>query len=278
MLPIVPNINFDSDINSIDSNRAHMTKIFQSPIMIEKSREGKRLLKLTYAKIPMTVYNISSALGNNKIRYSMNGGSSYTIITFQDGIYTLFTIDSTIKSELYKNTHTEIHATTGSIIYPFILQGNQAISKGYLIIDTNFSTYTNVIVDIKNNSLSTFYLLYGFTIAQTVLDGSSSTEIISTNNINIYDSQFRIECNIIKSYTNIANKDSYKQSKIMYIGNLDSQPNLYKFLISTDDIFAELSIFDIYEISIRFTDRYGNLLNFSDDSVDSNILLSLSIY
>ena len=64
----------------------------------------------------------------------------------------------------------------------------------------------------------------------------------------------------------------------MYIGNLDSQPNLYKFLISTDDIFAELSIFDIYEISIRFTDRYGNLLNFSDDSVDSNILLSLSIY
>jgi hypothetical protein len=196
---IITNINFRSDRNGINGKKSHMIMYFKEPILLPK--DGKRSqIALIHAKIPNTKYNITAALGNNTIRYSINDGADYHVITFLDGIYSVYDVDNYIQTELYKNGHYELDTITNLPIFPFSLEVNESSSKGYLNIHDTYSAHPDIIVDLGNNNTSTFYLLHGFTNAQKILDADVADQVISANNVDIFDSYIRIEMNIVESY------------------------------------------------------------------------------
>ena len=271
MKPLITGLEIDSTTDSVNNNRSHLKIELNNVINIDMRKN--RLLKLERLKLPMVIYNITSVKGNHTIRYSVNSGVLYKIIEFEDGIYTATDINSRIRAELVSNDDIEVDAETQRNIYPFAMGYNSSSSKGYLMINTLFSTYTNVRVDISNDSTSTMYLLFGFTIAQVNLDGSASQQTISINHMNIYDSQFYIWCNIVSSY-----KSGIKTGQSLYLGSLNGTFNGYLFLKPEDQIYALIGTNEISNIEIKFMDRNNDLLVFSDNSLDSNITMSLSIY
>jgi len=281
MFPLYTNINFDSNDDISGDNQSKMVKKFSSPLTIPN--DGKNhFIKIMNGKIPMTVHNITDDINNhlnkinNTIRYSVNAGGDYKVLTFLNGIYGPYGIDSDIKALLYSNGDYITDSNTGEIIYPFILSASESSSFGYLTIDKRFTGYTNVIVDLSNNTTSYFYLLYGFGISQVVLDGSATTQVVSSGLLDIYDSQFSINCDKVISYVK-----GFSTGNVLYYGNLNGKANGYKFIKANEDIigFIQPGTKVINTIEIRFVDRSDDLLIFGDtSSIDSNITLSLSIY
>lgn len=267
------NIVLDSNYHKVGNNRSHLLFKLQDPLQIPI--DGQFFLKIVSGKIPMTVYNITSSLGNNKIHYSVDDNKTEKEIVFPNGIYSMTSIHQYIKYALVKNGDYQLDPITGEIIYPFSLTPDIAQSKSYLIINTNFTGYADVIISLSSiDETGLFYLLCGYTLASHSLDGDVSQELISTNNINIYDSQYIMECNQVLSYSSSGRKDA----RILYFGNFKGDLNAYEFLEEEDDIIAKLpNGIVIDNLEIKFLDRNGNLINFSDNSTDSNITLNCMI-
>jgi hypothetical protein len=272
MYPITGSIMFDSNSDVVASNIADLSMKFPSPLKLPQ--DTKTYLKIVNCKIPLIVYNLSPSLSNNKIRYSINAGGAYTEIDFGSGIFEITDIFSYVQQELFNNSHYET-LDSGQQIVPFSIQANTSTSKGAILINTNWSDTTQIIVDLTNNSTSTFYLLYGFLVGESILDGSVKTIQISTNNVNIYDSQFAIKCDIIESY-----KGGFQDDEILYFGNLTGAKNGIMRIKSSDLIIQPIrpGITYINKINIQFVDRNDTLLVFGPDtSVDSNITMELQI-
>ena len=282
-LPLLPGIIIDSDYNQTETkSKADLVLDLQQNAFKLPKETGPHFIKLMNAKLTNTKYNISAALGNNGIRYTLDntaGPVAWKYITFPDGIYTTSSIFSTINSALINNSDTETDVN-GQTIYPFSITPNTATSKGYVIINTNFSGFATFEVSLAYRAgpedsvlASTFYLLYGYTAAEKETKLAASPNI-STNNINIYDSQFYITCNLIQSYT----AAGQKSGKILYAGNFQGVANSYYFLTSQEDIIGYIKQDYVDRIEIKIVDRNGDLINFGDNSTDSNITFSFNIY
>jgi hypothetical protein len=274
MYPISGTIKFDSNSNAISNNISNLSMRFTTPIKIPQDK--KSYLKIKHCKIPMIKYNISSSLSNNTIRYSVDSGSNYTEIDFGSGIFEVGDIYSYIRQELFNNEDYETN-DNGENIVPFSVQGNSSTSKGFILINPNWSDVTQIIVDLSNNTTSLFYELLGFTSILCTLDGSSKIIQESTNNIDIYDSQFYILITngIIESYT-----QGYLENTILYMGNLDGPKNGIKNIQSSDEIIQPIldGIENIARIDIQFVDRNNSLIVFGPDtSTDSNLTIELEL-
>lgn len=288
----LPELSFelDSTANKAaeDNSRAHLKFSLQKDIVLS---EGPHWLALTASKIPLTVYNITAAKGNNYISYTVDDGVTWYDIDFADGVYGLADIDSAIRYELTKRVH---YLTVGDVVhFPFNFAGNGATSKAYFTIDTachitvGETTYnsTDVRVDLKGCELveavevrgtSTFYTAIGFEAANTLLDGSVATEFIGTKNVDIYDGQYSIECNLISRLHRGQN------SRKLITDTFNGTANGYYFLpnASIRDVVAEVdpSFRKISEVDVKIVDRNGRLVVFGDDSTDGDIYMNFQIF
>jgi len=82
-----------------------------------KRLEGKWEVALVGGQMVNSVPNISAALGNNTLRYSTDGGSSYTTITLPNGTYQTSAIEEEVQKVLYANGDYTINPDTGLPVY-----------------------------------------------------------------------------------------------------------------------------------------------------------------
>lgn len=283
--PLYPNIVLDSVTNQTDSKTRTDLKITFSNELTLPNDGKPHYLKINNAKIPNTKYNISATLANNRIRYTMDnsdvdeGKWVWKDITFDDGIYTVSSIYSSINTALINAGDTELDGN-GQVIYPFSITANSATSKAYVIINTNHSASATIEVDIGNGWTgaaavpSTFYLLLGFTNLELRTNIGSSPNI-STNNINIFDSEYYLVCPQIVSFS----KAGGRTANYLYQGNFQGVANGYHFLTSDQNIVGVIKSRErIPDIELRMVDRNGALIQLGDNSTDSNLTFNLSIY
>lgn len=274
MFPIATGLNFDSNINTYGNSIARQRIILRNHIKIPKHDGVKHFIKLIRAKIPNTANNFTSELKNNTIRYSVNDGVAYKVITLPNGIYNFYDVDSYIKHIIELNGDVEIDPVTSLKIYPFVIQISTSSRKGYLLLDSTHSKDPDIIVDLTNNGTSEFYLRYGFLLAEAILDADVAHQQISTNDVDIYDSQIKIRCNIVKSYLSGDDIDD-----VLFLGNVSGSSGGIFELSSHDDIIGILRESEqISNIVITLVDRNDQLILFDDNSTDSNITLSFNIY
>jgi len=274
-----------------DNSRAHLR--FSLPAAVRLT-DRAHYVSITHMKMPLTIYNISAAKGNNLISYTVDNGTTWNDITFGDGVYSLEDISSTIRYTLGKNAHFNTDAVTGAIHYPFTFAANGATSHAYVTIDKTYKytdekkaehDYKETTLDLTGCSLvlgaevrgtSTFYLTLGFIAANTILDGNVAVEFIGTNNVDLADNQYSIECNLVSRY--------YRGSLSPKIitSTFEGLANGYYFLPNATirDVTAEFrsGLRQIDEVDIKIVDRYGNLVNFGDNSTDSDVYINLCVY
>ena len=284
--PSCPPINISSTLHAVNSNRAELKCRFGPNIRLDPNR--RHYLKLVYGKIPLTKYNISAALGNNKIRYTLDNTAVPIVwheVTFYDGIYT--DIDSTkasvntalegLLTRLGLNTGYTVDALTGAYVFPFSLAADSSASKGIIAINPSFANNTKITVDLSNNGTSNLYLLMGFTALEAVLDGSVSLLQSSTNNLDVYDGAFAIQCDIVTSY--VAGAGFRDQ---LMAGTFTGTANGYFFMPNEvrRDIIVPIrqGLVEIDEINMRIVDRNGRLIVFGDNSTDSDVSFELYLY
>ena len=176
-------------ISSTDTS--HLTKVFEPPLILNTLPDNYYWgLSLVHASVPYSCYNISSV--NNTLRYSIDNGSNWNVITIAQGNYSFTNVSVSILSTLEANTH--YTTIDGVKLYPFRLYANAATGKSFTNLDTtNWSG--GVLVDYSNNNTSTLYLTLGYTLAQMNID---TTATISTNMVDIFPhDSFQIHCNQI---------------------------------------------------------------------------------
>lgn len=144
-------VHIGSRYSSVNTNRAHLKYIFNPTIKLKPTAIHR--LRLTNSKIPMTVRNLSLALGNHIMRYSVDSGVTYKVVTLDDGIYEVSNIDESIKFYVNQNADVEVDPITGANIYPFTIGSNASTSRAWITIDQNHSKARTTIVDLTNNSL-----------------------------------------------------------------------------------------------------------------------------
>ena len=169
----------------------------------------------TKIDVPYCCFNISNALGNTTMRYSINDGVDYSTITLAEGAYTLVNITESIKSHLTANGHST--PLDGITYYPFALYGNYALAKFFVVL--NSVQYSDVKVDFSNNGSSLLYKVLGFTP-----DVISVTNTLGINRVQISPyGFFYITCDIADPL----NTPSYKidMKKSVYVGNFSGKLN-----------------------------------------------------
>lgn len=267
-----------SDSSGIGGNPADLIARYTPPL---KLSEGKiHVIELISCKIPLTVYNITPTIANNTFRYSTDSASTWETVTIGGtggGVFSLDTIYNEIKAALITNGDYQVSAG-GAIEYPFTIGGNSARSKGFVQFLSTYTTtaYTDLQVDLTNNGSSTFYSLYGFVATNALFSATSATEFLSDKNVDIMDGEYRIR---LPGFIHGALDSRFDD--ILLVDTLQGDANGYYFPTLNHDKICGIirdGIINIYEFKIRLEDRNGNLLVFSDDSIEKNTYFQFVIY
>ncbi len=268
--PIYAGIVLNSDYHKVNNNIAELELDFKQPLEISKKGH---YIKLMLAKIPLTFENIKASLTNTTLRYSINDGVGYSVITIPAGLYEFSQIWEEIAYQIQKNGHLE-YDSFNNPIYPFRIGVNEATGKGQVVIDNTHSTYPNIIVDLSNNTTSLFYLLYGFTSGTVICDADVSDDFFSTNNADLYDSFFKIKMNHIESFTDAG----FEKGNTLHQDFFTGVANDYMTISSREDICCKIDEGLIQNFKLSIVDRNDNHIVFNDTSVNSNTFFRFNIY
>ena len=150
---------------------------------------------LVGGKITNALPNLSVALGNNTIRYSMNGGTTWKTIVFPDGCYDTTALTTEIQSAF--DTNGDYTTVSGVRVYPI------EISAALYLDRAQVTLLANVNLDL---SIGGFSLLLGF--PATILTGGTTGGIYTAPNAATFtniSSNFLIYTDIISDGVRMGN-------------------------------------------------------------------------
>jgi hypothetical protein len=127
------------------------TDDFQVPIDIDIS-DCRYEIALVKLNLWYSWYNISTDFGNNTLRYSPDGGTTWKTITIPNGQYTVDQINTVIQSAMFKNGDYYTNAQN-------VTSYNITISADYSTLKVNIAVSSNFQVDLTVSALN---LLLGF--------------------------------------------------------------------------------------------------------------------
>lgn len=145
---------------------------FKYPLRISQHQHFK--MRIQYASISSYMPNIITN-ENNTIRYSLNGGTTWSTITMEIGKYSVDQLNSAINSVL--NTY-----YTDTSQPAFKLKVNTALYKVYIVIDSSKLNIPGAQLQI-DMSVSTFYDTIGFSLANAIITNDGL--YTATNNAKI---------------------------------------------------------------------------------------------
>ena len=272
-------INSNDDEARVNSQKTHMSYNFRNPIILDKKYNWR--LVPTYIHYPNTFDNISSTIGNNSLRYSINNGVDYFSITFPDGQYGNDSLSNAIYAGLIDNGQfydKDGSGATGNFSYPFDLRFNNATNSSYFVVNTSVDAgwdAATTIIDLTNNSTSTFYELIGFAVANAVLNTGA------------------------KFYYSDNDPDYFGVSSTLYfqlsgidISDQTNSPFKGTFFLGNWGIGGYLTVYDSQQLVSFHTTVFSNRINFMEVKIineegklielggaskESNVLIRLTL-
>lgn len=238
-----------------DQNSENFEVNFDRGIPLEKGSEYE--LALLRASVWYSWHNISSAFGNNtlKYKYSTNSGGSYTdvTITFEDGIYSVDAINNKLASVLETNNH--FVTVNGIKQYPITITPN----------------YTTLLVDVNLNqslvSNTIFQLDFTTSTLRDLLGFNSGVLSTTTSSQNQPDITRGVNTIMIRSSLVEGSYENGKTSNVLYafspsgyaIGaNINVEPTQRVYLPITERNY-------ISRIRMELVDQQGRLVDTNDN-------------
>lgn len=202
-------------------------------------------------------YNISQSKNNNTFKYSLDNGTTWHTVTFEDGHYQVDDINLYLRQIFKENNHYNSSAESSLDAYPIQFVPNYATLKTTMrTIAEIDETPVSIQVDFTD---SDFSKLLGFD--KDIYQGS--LHYISQNKAKLDPiDEVLVRCNVIHGST-----DNNDQSDIIY----SFVPALGSGAIFNIEIFNPIyypiKVNSLSEIRVRLTDQLGNNIDFNGENV-----------
>ena len=271
-----------SNLSNSNNNSIYTYNFINGGFKVEEDMEAM----VSSAQIPYSIFNITSAYGNNTMDLGWpTGASGYTTftITIPDGFYTITDFNNYIQQYCITNGLYLINSS-GQNVYYVNFSVNQNYYAVQILLYTvprslptgwtapsnwiGFSTFPNdrtPHLHIYNNM--TDYL--GFTAAQypPVLPQTSNYSILSNKKppIASYVNSIIIHCSLVNNHVVSPSDilDAFQISNATFGQNINYAPNIEKYVKLTAGTYNSMILY--------FTDQNNNPINL----IDPNILITL---
>lgn len=217
----------------------------------------RRTAQLIYGSISRFIPNISTALGNRTISVSIDGFTTSTTITLDEGIYDSSDIQNAITSVL-SSYYTDVYDPAIKI------SDNSVVQKVYITLDSSkLSSGTQVGIDLSQSNI---YSLLGYDVGDAVFSTDGIHEAPNIANYDVYGNT--LEINITEGLGNFVSTDNDEDNTIAFIDlNITSDSNTYT-LNKLQTVECEFtSINEIRKLTFNITDIDKNILYANDGSV-----------
>jgi hypothetical protein len=246
---VVLNLN-STNIVSGGVNAAYYTAIFTSnPLKLD----GEWEVALNKYVLWYTTYNISAALGNNTIKYSTNGGSTWKTITLPNGNYQVSDINAQIQYSITANGDTAANIVLNAINY---------------LYSTQFVLLNSYQVDLTVGGL---HSILGFN-AEIITSTKTSEQ---QANISGGFTNFLITVSGLINQSNSYNGTS--TSSVLYSDTWAVYPGSQQLYTIPQMAFVPVTTKQIDNLTIKITDQNGNILDFGQAGNYSNNGSSLTL-
>jgi hypothetical protein len=138
------------------------------------SRKKEYQIALRRASIWYSFFNLAQSFGNNTLEYSHDGGTTWTTITIDDGIYGISDLQTAIQNALRANNHYQVVA--GADVFDIKIVGNLSTLKVDITLTNNFQ--------IRFGSGTKFNELLGWNTGTYMASGSGQNPANITRSVN----------------------------------------------------------------------------------------------
>jgi len=230
------------DSSKLTNQKSHNFTInYTPPIQLDETKNYE--ISLLKAWIWYSWFNISQAKGNNILRYSHDGGTTFTQVILPDGNYDINGIDAYMKAQMKINNHWD------------------SVNEDYFInLIPNYNT-GKLRVEIANNyqfdmSQSTIYNLLGFNseIVTSTVEGSRNVDI--TGGV----SSLSIHCSLVNnSYNNDIKGD------VIQSFSPDKAVSSQLYIEDNNPVYIPLEHRRIHEINMYLTDQNNQIVDLNNE-------------
>ena len=191
-------------------------------------------------------HNISHKYSNNTLKYSHDGGTTWTTITFPPGNYGYKDLNSIILQTLSQNIHSTTRISLSFIRTRLLV---------YIALETNYQ------IDLTNND---FADIIGF-----------NKSIITCSNYGVHIPNITRSVDEIVIHTNIVSKSivNGKSSNVLYRFGLNNLPISYPFHKKGRELFNKVSVSTIKYLRIYITDTLNRPIDLNNQPVEIVLLL-----
>jgi len=203
---------------------------------------------LIQASLWYSWYNISSAFGNNQLRYSPNSGTNFYDVDFDDGIYSVQAIEEKLHSVMKANNHYSV--VNGIDTFNISIVPNYTSGKVRVEVSNNYQ------LDFQTSYLKSL-LGFGNIIVSSTQEGTNLADI--TRGVN----QIQIHCSLAEgSYSNSESSD------ILYAFVPNSSPSTLINIQPTFPVYLPITTKDnIQNIRMRITDQQQREIDLNGEQV-----------
>lgn len=247
---------FHLHINSVrypNQNSADLEFVFNPPRQLGKRYE----VACVGGKVVNSVPNISAKLGNNTLRYSVDGGNTFKVVTLPDGSYTTTGLETELRSVMKENG--DYTVVNGEEIYKIDLKVSLHLLRVQIELDADTQ------LDLGHSNL---YQVLGFSTG-TILDGGASGDTFTAEGTSLFTdrgSLFYIQTDIIDNGmivgdggNNLSGILKVKESSgLGFAVNLESP--------SGEDVYYPLNTKTLTRMKVRVLDAYGVLADFRGET------------
>ena len=193
-----------------------------------------------------TIRNVSASLGNNTCRYSANGGTNYTTITFPDGGYEIEALEAYIHEIMLSAGHYNGLITEPAYLIEFV--PNYSTGKLRIeILDANYR------LDL---SVSTLNVLLGHASAIITASTTGSSAVNITGSVNSWN----ICCSLVSNSYNNASKSDNLYSFT------PSVPPMYSISErESESVYLPVNKQNISQIRIRIVDQLNRRIDLGQE-------------
>ena len=218
---------------------------------------GNYEIALISAMVNYGWHNISSAIGNNILKYRITAMTEWIETIIPDGTYGVSALDSYLKSIMrtagHYNAGTDERATaTTDDIYYLSITGNESTGKIVINVSNNYQ------IDL---SASLIYQTLGYN-AETILSTNANHEAPNTGDFNRNVNQIQIRTNLLHPQASNVNG---KPAQVIYAFNPFGMPYSFMNVVPSVPIYLPMNGRSISSINIKITDQDGNKLTTANE-------------
>lgn len=203
------------------------TVALQQPISFPVHSQSPRYLQLVqanFSKYIANVLNISTpfAYNNTTIRWTMNGGTTWTKIIMPFGAYSLASIQAAITTATYL-------LWTNASDPGFVIQSNTATGKTYVIIDNSklYDPPTVLGLDFGTSACSDIAEFLGFNPAAATFIGNNVYSAPNPAHINLIGDSVSVRITGFGMLSNKSGASSYEIANVPLVGSSTANEIVY---------------------------------------------------